>query len=227
MLENDFECAWESLGPVPTVSIDFGNGETLETTLGGNVLTSICTPEGAVFDVLPGVVEPATYLTTLTEARDLLRKTKDQLERVREQRVRDYPLRDKVARTWLEYIRRQSKDVKLASMDPLPFQPPTPEPLTVLGRKNAVELPIMSAIASPDELRGLARDERMVTTFLRPQARAILASLGQRSPDDVTPHVYRLVLRTDLGDPYLGLGQSLLGVEDPDAGRASARGTVQ
>jgi hypothetical protein len=67
-----FVCAWESVRPVPTVDIDFGNGHTLRRTLNGNVVTYLCTPEGKVFDVLPGLHSPEGYLAGLRRALDLL-----------------------------------------------------------------------------------------------------------------------------------------------------------
>ena len=48
-----FEPVWESVRPVPIVRIDFGNGNVLTRTLHGNILTSICTPDGFVVDALP------------------------------------------------------------------------------------------------------------------------------------------------------------------------------
>ncbi|MCI0587688.1 MAG: hypothetical protein L0323_12675 [Planctomycetes bacterium] len=67
-----FVCAWESVRPVPKVDIDFGNGHTLRRTLNGNVVTYLCTPEGRVFDVLPGLHSPEGYLAGLRRALDLL-----------------------------------------------------------------------------------------------------------------------------------------------------------
>ncbi|HKB17045.1 MAG TPA: hypothetical protein VKF62_13345 [Planctomycetota bacterium] len=66
-----FVCAWESVRPVPKVDIDFGNGHTLRRTLNGNVVTYLCTPEGKVFDILPGLHSPEGYLAGLRRALDL------------------------------------------------------------------------------------------------------------------------------------------------------------
>ncbi|MGH7150338.1 MAG: hypothetical protein ACREIU_06560, partial [Planctomycetota bacterium] len=70
-LNDRFVCAWESVRPVPKIDIDFGNGHTLRRTLNGNVVTYLCTPEGKVFDLLPGLHSPEGYLAGLRRALDL------------------------------------------------------------------------------------------------------------------------------------------------------------
>ena len=54
-----FKPVWESVRPVPVVTIDFGNGERITRTLHGNIATSVCDPAGRVLDVLPGLYAPA------------------------------------------------------------------------------------------------------------------------------------------------------------------------
>lgn len=60
-LNATFECAWEELRPAPRMRIDFGDGHVLDRTVNGNVATLFLTPEGGVFDVLPGIVDAAAY----------------------------------------------------------------------------------------------------------------------------------------------------------------------
>jgi hypothetical protein len=64
-INQSFEPVWESVRPVPIVRIDFGNGNVLTRTLHGNILTSICTPDGFVVDALPGIYREAEYLSQL------------------------------------------------------------------------------------------------------------------------------------------------------------------
>jgi hypothetical protein len=56
-----FEPAWESVRPVPTVTIDFGNGHVVKRTLQGNIATYVCGSDGTVYDVLPGIYAPDAY----------------------------------------------------------------------------------------------------------------------------------------------------------------------
>lgn len=70
-MNDSFVCAWESVRPVPRVEIDFGDGHRMTRTLNGNVITFLCTPDGKVFDVLPGVYSAEGYLAGLKRALDL------------------------------------------------------------------------------------------------------------------------------------------------------------
>ncbi|MBK7875681.1 MAG: hypothetical protein IPJ77_08010 [Planctomycetes bacterium] len=63
-----FEAAYESVRPVPRVTIDFGDGRKLERTLRGNVATWLCAPDGRVIDVVPGLCDPQAFLFRLQHA---------------------------------------------------------------------------------------------------------------------------------------------------------------
>ena len=66
----NFIPAWESVRPVPTVTIDFGDGRTLKRTVNGNIATYVCKPDGTVIDILPGLSTPEAYLEDLRRALD-------------------------------------------------------------------------------------------------------------------------------------------------------------
>jgi hypothetical protein len=68
-IQTSFEPAWETVRQVPLVRIDFGNGKVLTRTLHGNIATSVCTAEGKVLDVLPGIYDPAAYRERLSQFR--------------------------------------------------------------------------------------------------------------------------------------------------------------
>ena len=72
-INENFEPTWESVRPVPQVTIDFGNGKVIRRTLHGNVATYACAADGRVLDVLPGIYEPRTYVARLKELQDLYR----------------------------------------------------------------------------------------------------------------------------------------------------------
>jgi hypothetical protein len=65
VMSESFEPAWQSLRPVPRVTIDFGNGTIVKRTLHGNVATYICTQDGKVLDILPGIYDAKTYAREL------------------------------------------------------------------------------------------------------------------------------------------------------------------
>ena len=73
-----FEPVWESVRPVPIVTIDFGNGATITRTLHGNIATYLCDARGTVYDILPGIYEPNEYLKQLNQFSLLFRHAHQQ-----------------------------------------------------------------------------------------------------------------------------------------------------
>ncbi|MEM9382135.1 MAG: hypothetical protein AAGB93_19425 [Planctomycetota bacterium] len=225
-LAGQFECAWESLGPVPQVRIDFGDGEVLETTLGGNVLTSFCLADGTVFDVLPGVTTADSYLVAAREAAKLARWIESRPEPMRLAALRDALQALPGVWPWVAHLaggRPASEPgvrgpVDLEAAEPLPLVESAPSipSLRAAFSKSVVEEPLVTAIQTVEVASvgdPLVEDARRVATILRPQARAVLASVPAPTPAEVTPHVFRLVLQIDLADRYLGLRGVLTGLE--------------
>jgi hypothetical protein len=66
-LREHFILHWQSVRPVPKVTIDFGDGRKLERTLTGNSIHYILTPNGEVVDALPGLYGPKAFLEQITE----------------------------------------------------------------------------------------------------------------------------------------------------------------
>jgi hypothetical protein len=62
---------WESVRPVPRVTIDFGDGRKLERTLTGNSAHYVLTSTGRPLDALPGLYSPAKFLNWLGMMRGL------------------------------------------------------------------------------------------------------------------------------------------------------------
>ena len=68
VLRNRFVLHWQSVRPVPTVTIDFGDGRKLERTLTGNSIHYILDSQGRPIDALPGLYGPQAFLRGLTNA---------------------------------------------------------------------------------------------------------------------------------------------------------------
>lgn len=66
-INSEFVACWETVRPVPKVTIDFGNGKKMQRTLAGNTVLYICYPDGQVVDALPGVYRPEDF-TPIAEA---------------------------------------------------------------------------------------------------------------------------------------------------------------
>lgn len=67
-LREHFVLHWESVRPVPHITIDFGDGRKIERTITGNSIHYIATPEGIVVDTLPGVYAPRAFRSRLEAA---------------------------------------------------------------------------------------------------------------------------------------------------------------
>jgi hypothetical protein len=60
-LRDHYVLHWESVRPVPRVTIDFGDGRKLERTLTGNSAHFVFTGDGQPLDVLPGLYSPKAF----------------------------------------------------------------------------------------------------------------------------------------------------------------------
>jgi hypothetical protein len=59
---------WESVRPVPKVTIDFGDGRSLQTTLTGNSIHYVLDENGALVDALPGLYGAQRFRAELERA---------------------------------------------------------------------------------------------------------------------------------------------------------------
>lgn len=74
LLNTEFVPCWDTVRPVPLVTIDFGNGRTLKRTLAGNTVISICAADGRVLDAYPGVYTPTAFKGQISDTLGLFRK---------------------------------------------------------------------------------------------------------------------------------------------------------
>jgi hypothetical protein len=73
-VNEQFVPVWQSVRPVPKVTIDFGNGKVLKRTLAGNTVIQICRADGRVVDALPGVYVPKDLIQEASRGLELVRK---------------------------------------------------------------------------------------------------------------------------------------------------------
>ncbi|MBL8115733.1 MAG: hypothetical protein JNK60_22840 [Acidobacteria bacterium] len=64
-LREGFVLHWESVRPVPRITIDYGDGRRIERTITGNSLHYVLTSRAEVVDVLPGVYGPDAFLSEI------------------------------------------------------------------------------------------------------------------------------------------------------------------
>jgi hypothetical protein len=225
VINRDFEAAWETVRPVPLVRIDFGDGRVVTRTLHGNVATHVCAPEGQVMDILPGVYTPAVYTAALDPVR-VLAVSLTQAEPERQDRLHAYH------RERAQVLRGQPARIVYPGVTlTRPGQPANAQAERTDRGKSVVELRSEQIVTQARRLangavgaRGLrprpGQDlaewgELAADTWLNETQRRLLIHerLADRParPEEIKRWLYREVLHADLDDPYLGLGDAVLG----------------
>ena len=64
-MRDHFILHWKSVRPVPKITIDFGDGRKIETTITGNSVHYLLDENGRVLDALPGMYTPEAFLNAL------------------------------------------------------------------------------------------------------------------------------------------------------------------
>jgi hypothetical protein len=69
VLRDHFILHWQSVRPVPKVTIDFGDGRKLERTLTGNSIHYVLDASGRPIDAIPGLYGPQAFLRQLQQSK--------------------------------------------------------------------------------------------------------------------------------------------------------------
>jgi hypothetical protein len=202
-INDNFEPTWQSVRPVPTVQIDFGNGNVIKRTLHGNIATYACSSEGKVLDVLPGLYKPKSYLDALKQFRLLAQFTtkNGKIDQAR----------------WLRY---HSMTASALSKNNEPGRFENGKEITFVCVPRKLDLNPTDAGVDPEDCNiksaeavanwtTLTRETLYNETHKRLQIHRKLMQSGSVQPDQITSWLYRDVLHSDIDDPLLGLGPTL------------------
>jgi len=217
-LDQGFEPVWEMVRPVPLVKIDFGDGRVVTRTLHGNIASYVCTSDGCVIDILPGIYTADVHtnqLTRILSFADSLRTYSSST------------LTQQLTRLQ-QYHQRQANAIR--NNQPGDVWPVAPRNG---GRgKNEIESPVERAITrNPSsaaataaggpiptgpalaQWEALVEDTRRNEKERRLLIHDMLAASRLVRPEQIKRWLYKSVLNTDLDDPDLGLGDPLAGSE--------------
>jgi hypothetical protein len=113
-LRTNYVLHWQSVRPVPRVTIDFGDGRKLERTLTGNSAHYVLASDGTPLDVLPGLYSPVAFQQWLWDLRDLQLACAKLPANERSARLRGFhsQQRDELVRRWDADI-QQLGDVRM------------------------------------------------------------------------------------------------------------------
>ncbi|PWT87833.1 MAG: hypothetical protein C5B55_14135 [Blastocatellia bacterium] len=83
VLREHFVLHWQTVRPVPLITIDFGDGRKIERTITGNSIHYFLDSEGNPLDGFPGVYGPQAFLKNLAQAESVFKllNGKNEIER--------------------------------------------------------------------------------------------------------------------------------------------------
>ncbi|MEM9882469.1 MAG: hypothetical protein AAF800_06110 [Planctomycetota bacterium] len=237
VLRERYVLHWLSVRDVPVMTIDAGDGRLLRRTVTGNSLHLVIDPaDGKVTDVMPGLVDAATFASWLTDAAD---SSAERFARVAAEQRTWQPVRfgddEEVAMQLavskvvmegpaFDAIRGGDGGVGGVVLNPNSDLSPAP-PLSsrVVGLLRIKEGGDVEAKVQRLR-RTLSGDKRVNTTELRPQIAAMVAAEPalMDDPDALVRRVYAEVFRFDLDDPWAGLVDPDVFVAIDDAGVAGS-----
>lgn len=176
LLRDRFVLHWQSVRPVPKVTIDFGNGRRVQRTITGNSVHLVLDRDGAPVDALPGLFAPATFHELL---------------------VRAHAMAIADRRTLAELHRRA-----LVQPPPPLAQPSRAVAASRLAMtKHVVEMPLLRAVAPPT----LDADTRENLALHARVHQAFAAGAQWSSVDAMVARIYEDLFLMPLDDPALGL----------------------
>ena len=83
-LREHYVLHWQSVRPVPKVTIDYGDGRKLERTLTGNSIHYILDSDGRPIDAIPGLYGPTAFQRALTGAEAMFKQIAGKNEQLRD-----------------------------------------------------------------------------------------------------------------------------------------------
>jgi hypothetical protein len=184
VLKERYILHWESVRPVPIVTIDYGNGTTVKRTLTGNSIHYLLAPDGQVLDGLPGLIDAATFERETTVFADMIARS------------------DAEKAALPRYYEATLK--RLADMPAAP--PPALAADKAMAKtvgKGFVERPVLAAVRNPSLY--VKEDTLRNQKELRPQLIAWLQAKPSPDLKAFNDRVYAELFSTPLNDPLMGL----------------------
>jgi len=207
-LREHFILHWQSVRPAPKITIDFGDGRKITTTVTGNSIHYILAPDGHVIDAIPGLYTPRAFLdalqTPLTPSSplpanagrgDRFATAIAAMSRTVSKAAAERPVLNAITMykdaSLDGYVR--ADDVVLSD-----------ESLTAIrahtrARSDEEFAEIISLLKAT-----LDADTKYNETLLRPRIRAWIAS-GITNVDQLNEKIYAEIFLTPFDDPWLGL----------------------
>jgi len=158
-LRDHFILHWQSVRPVPHITIDFGDGRRIERTITGNSIHYLLDANGEMVDALPGLYGPRAFLEELTRAEGVAKTvvnlpaaaSRQMLERYHVQRLAA------INQQWASDLAAIGKPVPVSVVGPgsvakraeaaAPATPPAMAATRIAIAKSAAEFPVIRALS--------------------------------------------------------------------------------
>jgi hypothetical protein len=158
LLRDRFILHWQSVRPVPKVTIDFGDGRKLERTLTGNSIHYVLDTEGRPIDAIPGLYGPQAFLNQLQQSEKAAKTARSKIGFLRDTYLTQYH-RNRLNAIQAEWsaqlaqlgLKMPSRLVRL-SRSSVDTSPRADIAGTIAISKMAVENPIVSATLNQNAL---------------------------------------------------------------------------
>ncbi len=140
---------WSSEREVPKVTIDFGGGRVMKSTIAGNSAHYVTLASGQPIDILPGLYSPNEFIHALERSLSLVKKLKEKSESEQEATIRSFHQRE-LQREGEIY--RAMSSARKAAIAPYRTQQNSENLLAaemLTFAKSAIEAPLAAEIA-PD-----------------------------------------------------------------------------
>jgi hypothetical protein len=167
LLRRRFVLHWESVRPVPKVTIDFGDGRVLERTLTGNSIHYVLDSTGRPLDGLPGLHGPAAFKRWLLASEELAREWTAAPADERERFLREHHLarRGAIELSFFNDLRKLDIVLELRKLDnvleraaenapvtPRATKPTSAEATALAVPKRRIEIPVLRNIGLAEGL---------------------------------------------------------------------------
>jgi hypothetical protein len=175
ILRDHFVLHWQSVRPVPRVTIDFGNGKTIVKTLTGNSAHVVLDAAGRPVDALPGLFSADVFAQLLARAHAMAM----------------------APRTELAAMHRAALDRPLLARGVPPHR--AFDASRIAPTKHAVEMPVLRNVlvdVDADTAQNLD---------LHAQVHQLFAAGMQWTADQLVDWIYRELFLMPPDDPALGL----------------------
>lgn len=161
LLRNRYVLHWKSVRPAPRITIDFGDGRKLESTVTGNSIHYILDSDGQLIDAIPGLYGPYAFKRDLESAETLFKSLAGKAARERTAVLYNYYTERMTAislawqadtKQFGDRISPRLRNPQTRDLDALSVGP-------AAVTKMSVERPAVRAITSASDALGRLTDE--------------------------------------------------------------------